>query len=59
MPTISLGTLSCMMKLIGPRAWSSLSRVSRLIRPPSLVRRMRTWKERPLMPSPSTASSLS
>jgi hypothetical protein len=59
MPTISFGTLECMMKLIGPRAWSSLSRVSRPIRPPSLTRRIRTWKERPLIPSPSTASSLS
>ncbi len=56
---ISFGTLSCMMKLIGPRAWSSLARVSMAMRPPSLTRRMRTWNGRPLMPSPSTASSLS
>ena len=59
MPMISFGTLSCMMKLIGPFAWSSLARVSMLMRSPCLVRLMRTWKGRPDIPSPSTASSLS
>jgi hypothetical protein len=42
MPMMSFGTLSCMMKLMGPRAWSSLARVSMLMRSPRFSIRIRT-----------------